>query len=74
MKTSSIILIGIGVLLLFMQYAAYSGNDFQFPSIYKGHNLKSTIIGSAGNILGFNFFGLLGLVLIIVGVGRKSNS
>ncbi len=72
MKTSSIVLIVIGVLLLILQYGAYSSSDFQFPPLHKGHDFMSTFAGSVGSIIGFNTFGLLGLVLIIIGVARKS--
>ncbi len=74
MKTSSIVLLIIGILLIFVQYGAYKGNDFQFPPFYKGYDFVTSLLINSGNIIGYNFFGLLGLILILIAVTRKSKS
>jgi hypothetical protein len=72
MKTSAIVLLIIGILLLLMQYAAYKGNDFQFPAFYRGDDFLTSLSINSGKIIGYNFFGLLGLILIIIAMTRKS--
>jgi hypothetical protein len=72
MKTSAIVLLIIGVLLLLIQYAAYKGNDFQFPAFYKGDDFETSLSINSGKIIGYNLFGLLGLILIIIAMTRKS--
>jgi hypothetical protein len=73
MKASSIVLLIIGVLLLLMQFAGYIGNDFQFPAFYRGEDFITTLSINSSNIIGYNIFGLLGIVLIKMAITRKSN-
>jgi RimJ/RimL family protein N-acetyltransferase len=58
-----IILIILGALLLFLQWAAYQGTDYSFD-----WNMRDmgTITGSIGSFIGFNFFGILGLIFLII--------
>ena len=72
MKTSSKILLGSGILFIVIQYFAYKGNDFQFPPFYKGDDFSASLSINSGKIIGYNFFGLLGIILIIIAMTRKS--
>jgi hypothetical protein len=72
MKTSSIVLLIIGLLLIHIQYGAYKGNNFQIPAFRIGDDFLSSLIVNGGQIIGFNSFGLLGLILIIIAMTRKS--
>jgi hypothetical protein len=74
MKTSSTLVLIFGILLVLIQYAAYKGNDFQFQPLYKSDDFSTMLAINSGQIIGFNFFGLLGLILIIIAVTRKSKS
>jgi hypothetical protein len=71
MKTSSKVILVIGLLLLLMQYGAYKGSNFEFPPLYNG---EGSIVINAGTILGFNFFGIIGLLLVIIAWNRKPKS
>jgi uncharacterized membrane protein YobD (UPF0266 family) len=74
MKTSSIVLLIIGVFLLINQFIAYKGADFQFPPLYNGPDFVTTLLINAGSISGYNFMGLLGLIFIIIALTRKSKT
>jgi hypothetical protein len=71
MKTSSIVILIIGILLLILQYMGYKGNNFQFPPLHKGFD-AAALGKNTGTILGYNLIGLLGLVLIIIALTRKA--
>jgi hypothetical protein len=58
-----IILIILGALLLFLQWLAYQGTDYYFE--WNLSNMR-TITDSAGGFVGFNFFGILGLIFLII--------
>ncbi len=72
MKTSSKIFLGIGVLLVVLQYFAYKGNAFKFPALHHGSDFGTDLTKNLGIIVGYNFFGLVGIVLIVISIlGRK---
>lgn len=66
MKILSIVLFLIGILLLFIQYEIYKANDFQFPSLELRNDFQNTVAINSGKIIGYNFSGLLGLLLTII--------
>jgi hypothetical protein len=72
MKNSSIVLLITGFLLLFLQYAVYKGGDIPFLPFYKGENFETSLAINLGGIIGFNLFGLIGLILILIAFKSKS--
>lgn len=71
MKTSSIVLLFIGILLLILQFIAYKADDFQFPTFYSGFDSVNSVAMNFGQIIGYNLVGFLGLILIIYAIRRK---
>jgi hypothetical protein len=70
MKTSSKIFLGIGVPLVVLQCSAYKGLEFEFPVYHDGDfgNYMAKLLGS---FVGYNFFGLAGIVLIVISLSRR---
>jgi hypothetical protein len=72
MKASNILLFIIGFLLLLLQYGAYSGRNFEAPSLYEIDfsepfaTTKTMLALNAGTLFGFNFFGIFGCILLII--------
>lgn len=74
MKPSSMILFVIGVILLFIQYLAFKGNDFKFPELHKSDDLVDSFTKNLGLITGTILIGLVGVLLIIISLKRKTKS
>jgi len=71
MKTSSKIMLVIGILLLVLQIQVYSGNPIKIPSY------NYDIFGMVGFVawfVGFNLIGVVGVILIVIGLKRKGGS
>jgi len=71
MKTSSKIFHGIGVLLVVLQYFSYKGNGFRFPALHHGSDFATDFKKNLGIIVGYNFFGLVGILLIVISILKR---
>jgi len=74
MKTSTIMLVLIGIILILMQLAVYRASQFQFPPLYKCEDFTRCLLKNVSKIIGWNFLGIIGLILILIGRSRKSKT
>lgn len=74
MKTSSKILFGLGLVLIYFQYLGFKGNDFKFPILHKSDDFLDSFTKNLGTIIGTIFIGLIGILLIIISLKRKPKS
>lgn len=65
MKLTDLLLFILGVILLYLQYVAYKNFDFRIPGVTMPSFDLNSILIVTGKIFGFNFFGLIGLFLVI---------
>ena len=56
----------IGLVLIVLQTLAYKGNSASMPSY------KDDIAEYLGGLVGFNLFGLVGAILIIISLSKNS--
>lgn len=64
MKTKSIVFLAIGAVLIYLQFIAYKAANFKFPPLQKRDDIFSSLSVNIGSILGYNLFGLVGLLLL----------
>lgn len=74
MKTSSKILFGLGVIFLILEYLGFKGNGSKFPELYKSGDFVNSLAVNLGKIIGTLFFGLVGILLIVISLKRKPKS
>ncbi len=72
MRRSSIVLMIIGHILVFLQFFVYVGTGVFVPPLYESDSLWITIQANSGRFIGHNFFGLVGLLFIIIALIRNS--
>jgi len=71
MKTSKIVLLIIGCLFVFANILAYKGNPNGIPSFDTNVDLTTGLIKFSGGLLGFNFFAVIGFILIIISLRKQ---
>lgn len=80
MKASNILLFISSSLLIFLQYGAYAGRNFEMPPLldmdFSGSSseIKLMLSHNLGTLLGFNLFGIFGFLLLIIFFKRISRN
>lgn len=72
MKTKSVVFLIIAAALIFLQFIAYKADNFKIPSLQKRDDIFSELSVNIGSIIGYNLFGFIGLILLIIALSSKS--